>query len=404
MTATISGTAFGKYTLIDRIAVGGMAEIFLAKQAGVEGFEKLLALKKIRPHLSGHENFVGMFLNEAKLAALLTHPNIVQIYDLGRVGESFFIAMEYVSGRDMSRVVPKCAALQIPLPIEYALKIASSALEALYYAHNKTDASGNPLHIVHRDVTPENILVAYTGAVKIADFGIAKATSQLDTRNETRAGEIKGKLSYMSPEQCMGKDIDHRSDIFSLGVVLYEWLTGFRLFSGDNDMAVMNNIIEGKIYPPSYFKGTIPEVIEMIIMKSLEKDRKKRYQSAWDMQFDIDSFLSSNEFTPSNIHLANFMQQIFAAELENEKQALKKYESEHRNEVIELGADALLLDEHSVEPEPTVATISAATGAYLTIALSTKDADRLRATARLENLTPEEIATRALREYLSKQR
>jgi serine/threonine-protein kinase len=398
----ISGTAFGKYTLIDRIAVGGMAEIFLAKQAGVEGFEKLLALKKIRPHLSGHENFVGMFLNEAKLAALLTHPNIVQIYDLGRVGESFFIAMEYVSGRDMSRVVPKCAALQIPLPIEYALKIASSTLEALYYAHNKTDASGNPLHIVHRDVTPENILVAYTGAVKIADFGIAKATSQLDTRNETRAGEIKGKLAYMSPEQCMGKDIDHRSDIFSLGVVLYEWLTGFRLFSGDNDMAVMNNIIEGKIYPPSYFKGTIPEVIETIIMKALEKDRKKRYQSAWDMQFDIDSFLSSNEFTPSNVHLANFMQQIFAAELASEQQALKKYESEHRNEVIELGADALLLDEQPVEPEPTVATISAATGAYLTIALSTKDADRLRAAARNENLTPEEIATRALRDYLSK--
>src|SRR5689334_8182065 len=209
------GQTFGKYTLISRLAVGGMAEIFLARQAGVEGFEKTIAVKKIRPHLSGDENFVRMFLNEAKLASQLSHPNIVQIYDLGKINESFFIAMEYVSGRDMSRVIPKCRSQNIPFTMEYALKIASNTLEALYFAHNKADQGGHPLHVVHRDVTPENILVGFSGSVKIADFGIAKATMRIgDGRPETRVGEIKGKLSYMSPEQCMGKDIDHRSDIF----------------------------------------------------------------------------------------------------------------------------------------------------------------------------------------------
>jgi serine/threonine-protein kinase len=323
------GQTFGKYTLIDRIAVGGMAEIFLARQAGVEGFEKTIALKKIRPHLSGDENFVRMFLNEAKLAAQLSHPNIVQIYDLGKINDSYFIAMEYISGRDMSRVIPKCKAMGIPFPLEYALKITSATLEALYYAHNKTDAAGHPLHIVHRDATPENILVAFSGSVKIADFGIAKATAQLgDGRADTtKVGEIKGKLSYMSPEQCMGKDVDHRSDVFSLAVVLYEWLTGFKLFSGDNDLAVMNNIIEGKIYPPSYFRDGIPDVVETILMKALEKDRKKRYQSAWDMQFDIDTFLASNEFTPSSIHLSNFMKQLFKDELDKEQEFLARLHS-----------------------------------------------------------------------------
>jgi serine/threonine-protein kinase len=399
MTQQVRGTTFGKYTLIDRIAVGGMAEIFLAKQAGVEGFEKLLALKRIRPHLSGHDNFVTMFLNEAKLAAQLTHPSVVQIYDLGRIGESFFIAMEYVPGRDMSRVMPKCKQLGIPFPLEYAMRIASSALEALYYAHNKTDPLGNPLHIVHRDVTPENILVGWSGSVKIADFGIAKATSQLGGANETRAGEIKGKLSYMSPEQCMGKDMDHRSDIFSLGVVLYEWLTGFRLFSGDNDMAIMNNIIEGKIYPPSYFKGTIPEVAETILMKALEKDRKKRYQSAWDMQFDIDTFLAESEFTPSNVHLSNFMKQIFAQEIAAEQKSLKAYETEHRSEVIELGVDALILDERPLE-ERTMAMHISPSGSYLTLSLNEQETLALRQAADEKNVSREALALALLREFL----
>ncbi len=310
---------FGKYTLIDRIAVGGMAEIFLARQAGLEGFEKTIVIKRIRPHLSKQTSFVKMFLNEAKLAAQLNHQNIVQIYDLGKISESYFIAMEYIFGRDMRRIIPKADAMGIPFPMVYALKIASSICEGLYYAHQKVDLYGNPLNIVHRDVTPENIFVSFDGTVKILDFGIAKAANQIE---QTKAGEIKGKLSYMSPEQCMGKPLDCRSDIFSLGVVLYEWLTGFKLFTGESEVAILKSITEGKIYAPSYFKADIPEAVESILMRALEKDRDRRYQTAWEMQYDLDQFLTQYEFTPSNIHLSNFLKQLFFDELEQEKARL----------------------------------------------------------------------------------
>jgi eukaryotic-like serine/threonine-protein kinase len=309
---------FGKYTLIERIAVGGMAEVFLAVQAGLEGFEKRLAIKRIRPHLSGEEAFLRMFLNEAKLAAQLQHPNIVQIYDLGRIGDAYFIAMEYVQGRDMSRVIPKCERLGIQFPIEYAVQVGTNALDGLYHAHTKCDADGKPLNIVHRDVTPENIMVGWNGAVKILDFGIAKATTQAD---QTKAGEIKGKLSYMSPEQAMGKTLDARSDIFSTGIVLYEWLTGYKLFTGENEMAILKSIIDGKIYPPSYFREDIPEGLEQILMKALAKDREHRYQSARDMQLDLTEWLSHHEFAPSSAHLANFMKQLFQDEIAAEQRA-----------------------------------------------------------------------------------
>lgn len=324
------GTRFGKYTLLNRIAVGGMAEVFLARQEGLEGFEKTICIKRIRPHLSSQPNFVRMFLNEAKLAAQLNHPNVVQIYDLGRVNDSYFIAMEYISGRDMSRIIPKAEKAGIPFPMIYALRIASNVCEGLYYAHTKGDAYGNPLNVVHRDITPENILVSFNGTVKIVDFGIAKANTQLE---QTRAGEIKGKLSYMSPEQCMGHVLDARSDIFSFGSVIYEWITGYKLFTGENEMAILKSIIDGKIYPPSYFKEDVPEAVERILMKALDKDKSKRYQSAWEMQFDIDTYLASSEFTPSNIHLSNFLKQIFGDEIEREKELLLKHKEEsERNE------------------------------------------------------------------------
>ena len=175
-----NGVRYGKYTLIDRIAVGGMAEIFLARQAGLEGFEKTIVIKRIRPHLSKQQSFVNMFLHEAKLAAQLSHPSIVQIYDLGKIGETYFIAMEYIFGRDMRRVIPKADSMGIPFPMVYALKIASSICEGMYYAHQKADNYGNPLNIVHRDVTPENIFVSFDGTVKILDFGIAKAATQVE--------------------------------------------------------------------------------------------------------------------------------------------------------------------------------------------------------------------------------
>lgn len=374
---------FGKYTLIDRIAVGGMAEIFLARQAGIENFEKTIVIKRIRPHLSKQPNFVKMFLNEAKLAAQLNHPNIVQIYDLGKIGESYFIAMEYVFGRDMRRIIPKADSLGIPFPMVYALKIASSVCEGLYYAHQKTDTYGTALNIVHRDVTPENIFVSFDGTVKVLDFGIAKAANQIE---QTRAGEIKGKLSYMSPEQCMGKQLDNRSDLFSLGTVLYEWLTGFKLFTGDSEVAILKSITEGKIYAPSYFKADIPEAVEAILMKALEKDRERRYQTAWDMQYDIDQFLSQYEFTPSNIHLANFLKQLFNDELEEEKQRLSSLRAPAQGpeEIIEEAEEII----STIEPiSESQALDDEGNAKSLTVDLNASEFDQLAVIARRHGMS-----------------
>ncbi|MGC8928162.1 MAG: serine/threonine protein kinase [Myxococcota bacterium] len=315
------GQRFGKYILIRKLATGGMADIYLARQEGVEGFQKDIVIKKIRAEIGQKPEFVQMFLNEAKLAAMLTHPNICQIFDLGKIGDSYFIAMEYIAGRDMNRIINASAKRGIPFPMEYALKIASNVCEGLYYAHSKVDYNGNPLNIVHRDITPENIMVSWDGAVKILDFGIAKATNLVSTDRE---GEVKGKLSYISPEQLQGKEADQRSDIFSLGVVLYEWITGYKLFRGETDEAVIKSITEGKIYPPSFFKPDLPKQVEKILMSALEKDPEKRYKNAWDMQFEIDSFLSQHEFTPSNVHLSNFIKQLFKDEIEKERKITGK--------------------------------------------------------------------------------
>jgi serine/threonine-protein kinase len=388
---------FGKYTLIDRIAVGGMAEIFLARQAGLEGFEKTIVIKRIRPHLSKQPNFVKMFLNEAKLAAQLNHPNIVQIYDLGKINESYFIAMEYIFGRDMRRIIPKADALGIPFPMVYALKIASSVCEGLYYAHQRTDLYGNPLHIVHRDVTPENIFVSFDGTVKVLDFGIAKAANQIE---QTRAGEIKGKLSYMSPEQCMGKPLDNRSDIFSLGVVLYEWLTGFKLFTGDSEVAILKSITEGKIYAPSYFKADIPEAVEAILMKALEKDRDRRYQTAWEMQYDLDQFLSQYEFTPSNIHLSNFLKQLFNDELEEERQRLASLRAHSGPEEVAAEAEEII---SSIEPISEAAEVSGpSNGAEqsLTIQIGTRELEQLAAIAKRNGLSVSSLVRDVLTGFL----
>jgi serine/threonine-protein kinase len=383
---------FGKYTLIDRIAVGGMAEIFLARQAGLEGFEKNIVIKRIRPHLSKEPNFVRMFLNEAKLAAQLNHPNIVQIYDLGKIGESHFIAMEYIFGRDMRRIIPKADALGIPFPMVYALKIASSVCEGLYFAHQKADLYGQPLDIVHRDVTPENIFVSFDGTVKILDFGIAKAANQLE---QTRAGEIKGKLSYMSPEQCVGKQLDNRSDLFSLGTVLYEWLTGFRLFTGDSEVAVLKSITEGKIYAPSYFKADIPDAVESILMKALEKDRERRYQTAWEMQFDIDRFLTHYEFTPSNIHLSNFLKQLFFDELEEENGRLAAYRAVATPEEPALQLAEEIISSSEVVGDPPGAADRAVTGHLTAVEL-----DQLTDIARRHGLSVEALVRELITGFL----
>jgi len=399
-----------------------MAEVFLAIQTGLQGFEKYLAIKRIRPHLCGEEAFVRMFLNEARLAAQLQHPNIVQIFDLGRIGESYFIAMEYISGRDMSRVVPKAEELGIRMPIEYALTVASKVLDGLAYAHTKTDTFGKPLNIVHRDITPENIMVAWSGNVNILDFGIAKATSHTD---QTKAGEIKGKLSYMSPEQAMGKTLDQRSDLFSLGIILYEWITGCRLFNGENEMAILKQIIDEKIYPPSYFREEIPADVEAILMKALDKNRDKRYQSAREMGLEIHQCLSRSEFTPSSAHLGAFMNQMFSEEVSREQKFLAeaahvqrktpppppKPDDEGNGQTLQAGERIGRAKKPSEAPPEGVqpmlvvvedgsGTHEAANGQELRVQLGSREIERLRSASDRSNTTVESIVEDIIRASL----
>ncbi|MCA9689515.1 MAG: serine/threonine protein kinase, partial [Myxococcales bacterium] len=229
-------TQFGPYKLVERISVGGMAEVYKAVETGVEGFERTVAVKRILPHIAEDEEFITMFKDEAKIAGQLTHSNIAQIYNLGQQDDSFYIAMEYVAGKDARSIFTRCQQKNRPMPLAQACFIVMKVCEGLDYAHNKKDKQGRSLNIVHRDVSPPNILVSYDGEVKLIDFGVAKAAGRV---SRTQAGILKGKFGYMSPEQVRGMPLDRRSDVFALGVVLYELLTGTRLFQGETDFATL---------------------------------------------------------------------------------------------------------------------------------------------------------------------
>lgn len=315
------GQTLGRYTLVEQLAIGGMAEIWLAHLAGPEGFEKVVVIKKIRPHLANQKNFLNMFLNEARLAAHLNHPNIVQIHEFGNPDNQHYIAMEYIFGRDLSEIVPKAKQADIPFPVEYAIKIIAQVCEGLYYAHTKAEPNGKPLKIIHRDISPQNILVSFDGHVKILDFGIAKAANQYE---QTQKGILKGKVSYIAPEQILGKSVDSRADIFSLGAVFYELITGYKLFSGDNELEILRSITDGPIYPPSYFNDQVPEELEEIILKALSKEPDDRFPNAWEMQRALTKLLAQFDFHPTNTHLANFLKQLFEDEIEQESRYLKQ--------------------------------------------------------------------------------
>jgi serine/threonine protein kinase len=302
---------FGKYLLLKRLAVGGMAEIWLAKQVGVQGFEKLVVVKRILDQFVSEREFVQMFLDEARLAASLNHPNVVQIYDLGQEGASFYIAMEFIAGHDLLAILRKCKNSQGKLPPPIAARLVAGACDGLHYAHTRKDNAGQALNIVHRDVSPSNILVTYEGGVKVVDFGIAKAESQ---STKTEGGKLKGKFSYMSPEQIRAMPLDARSDVFALGIVLYEILVGRRLFKRENELAIMSDILEGEVRPPSELRPDIPKALDEIVLKALEKDRRKRYGSAQELQLALEKYLASTPEPPTSVQVSQFMMRLFAQE------------------------------------------------------------------------------------------
>ncbi|MFN7131018.1 MAG: protein kinase domain-containing protein [Myxococcales bacterium] len=310
---------FGKYQLIRKLATGGMAEIYLARSEGLEGFQKQLVVKRILPHLAENEEFVEMFLHEARIAVRLNHPNVVQIYDLGRADGSYFIAMEYIAGDDVRRIWKRADAAGTPIPIPLACRIVADAAAGLDYAHKRTDASGSPLNIIHRDVSPQNILVSYEGAVKVVDFGIAKAADQATV---TRSGVLKGKYSYMSPEQGAGKDIDHRTDQFALGVVLYELLTCTRLFKRQNEIQTLAAVTECRIPPPSAANPRVPKELDPIVMRALARERRDRYPDLRGLQSALEEWMVATRQPATTSALAAFMGTLYADRAEQERNAL----------------------------------------------------------------------------------
>ncbi|HSA23104.1 MAG TPA: protein kinase, partial [Myxococcota bacterium] len=314
---------FGKYVLLERINIGGMAEVFKAKSFGVEGFEKLLAIKRILPNIAEDEDFITMFIDEAKIAVQLNHANIAQIYDLGKIEDSYFIALEYVHGKDLRTIWDRHKKRGLLLPIPMSVYIVSRGCEGLDYAHRKKDAAGRDLNIVHRDVSPQNVLISYEGEVKIIDFGIAKAANKA---SKTQAGILKGKFGYMSPEQVRGMPLDRRSDIFACGIILYELLTGERLFVGESDFSTLEKVRNVEILPPSTYNRKIPDTLEKIVLKALSKAPEDRYQSAYDMQEELQRFLILNKTNFARKDLANYMKRAFKADIERAVQRQAEYQ------------------------------------------------------------------------------
>ena len=313
---------FGKYYLLERINVGGMAEVFKAKTFGVEGFERLLAVKRILPNIAEDEEFITMFIDEAKIAVQLQHANIAQIFDLGKVEDSYFIALEYVNGRDLRSIFDRMRSRGEALPIALACHVMMQVCEGLDYAHNKRDGQGRELHLIHRDISPQNVLIGYDGEVKLIDFGIAKAAGKAST---TQAGILKGKFGYMSPEQVRGLPIDKRSDIFAVGIVLYELLTGERLFVGETDFSTLEKVRNVEIVPPSSYNKKIPQELERLMMKALARDPEDRYSNAIDLHDDLQSFLYSIGEFYSRKDLAGWMKKTFAAEIEEDNARIEQY-------------------------------------------------------------------------------
>jgi serine/threonine protein kinase len=312
-------TQFGKYQILDRIAFGGMAELYRARIQGDEGFQKWVALKKMHAHFSVQPEVVEAFIEEAKLAAFLQHPNIVQIYDFGCMDDAYFIVMEYLQGKDLRTLTTALADRRRPLGLENSLAIAACICSGLEYAHRLTDIGGRPLQIVHRDISPQNIFVTYAGQVKILDFGIAKATDRGAT---TEAGVLKGKVAYMSPEQAQGKPIDHRSDIFAVGIILYELLTGQRLYQG-NTMEILRRAQDADFVPPEEYLTNPSAELQAVFRHLLAARPEERFADCAAVLAALEECLGDLTSRSIERHLAELVSDLFAEEKVAEEAVLQ---------------------------------------------------------------------------------
>ena len=328
----LAGERFGKYQLVRELASGGMAQIFLSVYQGLEGFNRVVAIKRVLPQMAASPEIVQMFLDEARLAARLEHPNIVRTYEFGVEDGRYFMVMEYLAGEDLNAVLNRAAATGHRLPIQFVAQVASRVCAGLHFAHELLDADGRPLGLVHRDVSPGNIVVTYFGEVKLIDFGVAKAATNVV---RTRTGILKGKISYMSPEQLRSRGVDRRSDVFSTGVVLWELLAGVRLFARESDAATLYAILDDEIPPVQARRPDVPDELARIVERALARAPEDRWATAEDMQLALDNVvarLSHHDFTSTGATaaiadagargLARELEQLFGAERTGTKRAI----------------------------------------------------------------------------------
>ena len=324
MTPKEEHPSVGQYYLVEKIARGGMAEIYKGISYEATGLKRTVCVKKILPDIAANQEFIDALIDEAKIAVKLSHGNVAQIFDLGRVGNDYFIVMEYVDGKTISQIYRRTQLKGEHIAPSHACFVMSEVLAALDYVHRRVDEEGKPLKIVHRDVSPQNIMISFSGTVKVIDFGIAKAAIRLGV---TEAGVLKGKFAYMSPEQAQGEPLDNRSDIFSLGVIFHELLTGKRLFKAEDSRETLRNVRKAKVIPPSQLRPELPDSLDSIVMKCLARERSRRYASASDMRDDLTRFLYNNypDYRPSD--LATYAKNLFADEINQKISADSKSES-----------------------------------------------------------------------------
>lgn len=305
----------GDYLIIERLAQGGMAQVYKAKTVDPNGIDRLVVIKRILPHISSNPEYIEMLIDEAKIAVHFTHGNIAQVYDLGKVGEDYFIVMEYVDGKTLGQILRNFRQREIPIPLDVILFCLAELCQGLDYIHNKADPQGKPMGVVHRDVSPQNIIVSYSGTVKIIDFGVAKAEEKI---SQTESGVLKGKFAYMSPEQADGNPVDRRSDIFSAGILLWELLTQERLFKRKSNMQTIKAVRKGKYKPASKKRGDVPKELDQVIAKALQRKPARRYQNAFEMGNDLKRILLQEfpDFKP--IQVAEFLYRYFGPEADEE--------------------------------------------------------------------------------------
>jgi serine/threonine-protein kinase len=308
--------AFGRYTLLRRIAQGGMAQIYLAVQRGPHGFEKVAVLKVILPELTHNEDFVRMFLDEARIAANLDHNNVVRVYDFGEINKQYFIAMEHLPGEDLASVLQAQRKAQRRTPFDVAADIVAHAATGLHFAHELKDPRGRLLNVIHRDVSPSNVIVTYHGTVKLVDFGIARAETNL---TKTEAGTLKGKVAYCSPEQAQGEPLDRRSDIWALGTVLHELITGVRVFRRESDLKSLEAVAHDPVPSTRELRPDVPEELDRIALKAMARPLDERYQSAAEMADDLAAFLVGMGYVRTERKLGEYMTGLFDAERRDAK-------------------------------------------------------------------------------------